>query len=306
MAAARTPRYRWVFAGLIAGVTALAAALRLSSLAAQSFSPAETAYVLAARESAWNLHGLLLRAAAGWFGSSDALLRMPSAIAGIATVPLLYDLLRRLARREVALAGAALLAIAPLHVATSQDARPFALGVLLCAGAALAVVRAIGQARVERWSARAVELRRSRRALALAACAAIVPVAAAALASAAWRPAKADFRSAVADVESRVRAEDLLLFDGAPSELAYLRYALRADDRLRLDSASRGSVAAALSGRARAWLVLSDVRGEAAARRAFPAGWREVDRLHARGVQTVLLERGGDAVVRRPDRAGGE
>jgi hypothetical protein len=119
-----------------------------------------------------------------------------------------------------------------------------------------------------------------------------VPLLAAAVASATWHPAKSDWRAAASSLEKRVQPEDLLLFDLGASEAAYLRYALRADDRLALDSASRAGVAGALAGRHRAWLVMSDVEREPAARRKLPAGWREADRLYARGVQAVLLERG--------------
>ena len=304
--AAAGARSRWGTLALVSAVTLVAAALRLWTLGAQSFSPAETAYVAHARDTAWNLHGILIRAVGAAFGPSDAVLRAPSALAGIATIPLVYAAVRRLASREIALAAAALLAVAPLHVSISQDARPFVLAPLLVAGVALAALRTLGPARLQRFAARASELPRSRRALVLAACAALVPVAAAALASATWRPAKSDWRGAVAKVESRVVAEDLLLFDGPRSERAYLRYALRADDRVTLGGAAPdGAVASALAGRARAWLVLSDVRHEGPARRSVLRGWREVDRVYAKGVQAVLLERAADG-ARHASRAGGE
>jgi hypothetical protein len=273
-------------------VTALGAAARLVTLSAQSFSPAETAYALAARSDPWNLHGLLLAAAAWLFGSGDAVLRAPSALAGIGTVPAVYALARRLAPRNVALACAALVAVAPIHIALSQDARPFSLVLLLSVAAAHAALGALGRARVSRWGVGLAELPRPRRPLAVAGCAMIVPVAAAAVALAAWRPVKPDWRGAATALEARIRAEDLLVFDVARSETAYLRYALRADDRVALD-APAARISRAFVSRDRAWLVLSDAGREGAARRALPGGWREAERVLAPGVEAVLLERSG-------------
>ncbi|HET7752804.1 MAG TPA: glycosyltransferase family 39 protein [Anaeromyxobacteraceae bacterium] len=301
---ARPARSRRGSVALVGLATAAAAAVRVATLGAQSFSPSETAYVLGARADAWSVHGALLRGLSSVFGATDAVMRAPSAIAGIAAVPVLYALARRFASREVALGCAAVLAVAPLHVAASQDARPFALALLLGLASLHAVLGAVGRGSVGRATARVGDLWRSRRTVVIAACALLVPVAAAALAAVAWHPSKPDWRGAAAAVESRVRAEDLLLFDGVAAETAYLRYALRADDRLRLDAASQDRVAAALSGRSRAWLVLSDASAERSLRGSALRAWREVDRVYARGVQAVLLERAAiDFERREADRA---
>jgi 4-amino-4-deoxy-L-arabinose transferase-like glycosyltransferase len=296
----------------VGSVVATAAALRVASLTSQSFSQGETAYVLAARSDPWHLHGLLLRAAASLFGAGDAALRAPSALAGVAAVPVLYALVQRLASRELALAAAAALALAPLHVAASVDARPWALALFLGLSALAIAARAAGAAARARLARLGDRLRagvsgvpEAQRAAILAACAVLVPVAAAALASATWRPQKADWRAAATAVEARVRAEDLLVFEGARTEAAYLRYALRADDRVALGVAPPLAAAQALSGRGRAWLVLSDAGREAALRHALPGGWREADRVYARGVQAVLLARPSNPNVEQA-RAGGE
>lgn len=69
-----------------------------------------------------------LMAAAGW---NEALLRAPAAFAGIAAVPALYALGKRLFNARVGLFGAALLAMSPMHVLFSQNARNYAFFVLL-------------------------------------------------------------------------------------------------------------------------------------------------------------------------------
>jgi len=60
------------------------------------------------------------------FNADPFWVRLPSALLGAATVPLLYLLARRLFGRTVGLAAAVLLAVAPYHVWYAQDARPYA------------------------------------------------------------------------------------------------------------------------------------------------------------------------------------
>lgn len=69
------------------------------------------------------------------FGEVEWLLRLPSALAGAATLPLLYDLGRRLFNRRVGWIAAVLLTVHPLHVFYSREARVYAL--LLCLTTAL-------------------------------------------------------------------------------------------------------------------------------------------------------------------------
>lgn len=65
-------------------------------------------------------------------------LRLPSALAGAAAVPLMYLFCRRAFGPRAALIGAALLAVAPAHVRFSQEARTYALFFLAVLGALLA------------------------------------------------------------------------------------------------------------------------------------------------------------------------
>lgn len=87
----------------------------------------------------WLLH-LVIRL----FGDTEVALRLPSAVAGALTVPLAAFLLGGLgASSSVALGGAALLVLSPLHLWYSQEARPYALLVCLGVGALVCFLRAL-------------------------------------------------------------------------------------------------------------------------------------------------------------------
>jgi mannosyltransferase len=148
---ARLPRW-WPLVALIL----LAAALRLSTLGLQSFWYDE------AFTPVHVLHGSLsetLRAVVHsentpplwyvieWFdyrllGRGEVALRLPSALAGIATVPVTWAIGSELAGRRAALLSAALVAVNPLFVWYSQEARAYALFVLTAALALLCFLRA--------------------------------------------------------------------------------------------------------------------------------------------------------------------
>lgn len=70
----------------------------------------------------------------GWialFGSTDEMLRLPSALAGIAAIPLMFLMMRRLlpGRPLAAVIAALLLAISPMHIYYSQEARSYTMQV---------------------------------------------------------------------------------------------------------------------------------------------------------------------------------
>jgi 4-amino-4-deoxy-L-arabinose transferase-like glycosyltransferase len=60
-------------------------------------------------------------------GGSEAILRLPSLVAGIATLVVMYFVVARMADARSALASTALMSISPFHVWYSQEARPYAL-----------------------------------------------------------------------------------------------------------------------------------------------------------------------------------
>jgi len=66
--------------------------------------------------------------------------RLPSALASVAGVAVLYLIARRLSNRRVALASAAILAVSPLDIWYAQEARMFALATLFILVAALGMI----------------------------------------------------------------------------------------------------------------------------------------------------------------------
>jgi 4-amino-4-deoxy-L-arabinose transferase-like glycosyltransferase len=151
MSAARAlPRW-WPLAAL----TILAAALRLSTLGLQSFwydeaftpvhvlhpSLSATLHSVVHTENSpplWYMLAWLFERA---FGDGEVALRLPSALAGIATVPVAWGIGRELAGRRVAIACAALVACGPLFVWYSQEARVYGLFVLTASLAFLCFLR---------------------------------------------------------------------------------------------------------------------------------------------------------------------
>jgi 4-amino-4-deoxy-L-arabinose transferase-like glycosyltransferase len=153
-------RTRASTAAALAGITAIAAGLRLASFARV---PPNPFYDAAVRSMAQSWHNFFYGAfdpSAGvsidkipvdlWlqvasvrlFGFGSSAIRLPEAIAGVLAVPLLYDLVRRLSGRTAGLAAATALAVMPVAVLTARsdtmDSAMMALDVL----AAWLVVRA--------------------------------------------------------------------------------------------------------------------------------------------------------------------
>jgi 4-amino-4-deoxy-L-arabinose transferase-like glycosyltransferase len=140
----------------LAALTLLAAALRLSTLDLQSFWYDEAftpVHVLHASLSA-TLRGvvhtenspplwyLIEWADSRVLGDGEVALRLPSALAGTATVPVAWMIGRELAGRRAAILAAALVACNPLFVWYSQEARVYALFVLMAALAMMFFARA--------------------------------------------------------------------------------------------------------------------------------------------------------------------
>jgi mannosyltransferase len=140
----------------LAALTLLAAALRLSTLDLQSFwydeaftpvhvlhsSLSATLRAVAHSENSPPLWYLLEWADSRVLGTGEVALRLPSALAGIATVPVAWAIGRELAGRRAALLCAAIVAVNPLFVWYSQEARVYGLFVLTAAVAMLCFLRA--------------------------------------------------------------------------------------------------------------------------------------------------------------------
>ncbi len=131
----------------LAALLVLAAALRLSTLDLQSFwydeayvpvhtlhpSLVATLHSVEHRENTPPLWYVLIWAWSRIFGTGMIALRLPSALAGIATVAVGWGIGRELAGRRAAIATAALVATNPLFVWYSQETRAYGLFVFMAA-----------------------------------------------------------------------------------------------------------------------------------------------------------------------------
>jgi mannosyltransferase len=153
---------------IVAGLTALAALLRFATLGVQSYHHDEI--VTASRvlrdgfghamdavgfsESAPPLYYALAWVWTQVAGTGEVGLRSLSALAGVATVPVAYLIGLELRGRRAGLMSAALVAVNPMLLWYSQEARAYSLLTLLCAVSLLYCVRALraGERRdVTRW-----------------------------------------------------------------------------------------------------------------------------------------------------------
>jgi hypothetical protein len=148
----------------VAALTALGALLRFPTLGAQSFWLDEASTVrlvgfdlggllsaVAGEEVTPPLYYLMAWAWAGPLGAGEVGLRSLSALLGTALVPVAYLVARELAARRTALLTCALVAVSPLLVWYSQEARSYALLALLGALSLLFFLRAA-------WSGRGTDL----------------------------------------------------------------------------------------------------------------------------------------------------
>jgi mannosyltransferase len=146
---------------IVAGLTVLAAAIRFATLGVQSYHHDEI--VTASRilrDGFWHAMDAVgfsesappLYYALAWLwtqvtGSGEFGLRSVSAVAGVATVPVAFLLGAELRGRRTGVVAAALVAVNPMLVWYSQEARAYALFVLLTALSLLYFVRALDRGR---------------------------------------------------------------------------------------------------------------------------------------------------------------
>jgi mannosyltransferase len=137
-------------------LAAVAALLRWSGLAAQSlwwdegytlwvcsFSPREIWHVLSTEQTP-PLYYVLLRCWMSWFGSSDAALRSLSALFGIASIPLVYSIARKvLVDKKSVILAMLLYAVSFYQIWYAKEARCYALLGFLSAGIVYYILRSI-------------------------------------------------------------------------------------------------------------------------------------------------------------------
>lgn len=153
----------------LAAVTLLAAVLRLSTLDLQSFWYDEaftplhvlhpslwaTLRSVTHTENTPPLWYVLEWADSRLLGTGEVALRLPSALAGIATVPVAWAIASEIEgapTRRAAIVCAALVAVNPLFVWYSQEARAYALFVLMAALAMLCFLRALREPTARRMA----------------------------------------------------------------------------------------------------------------------------------------------------------
>ncbi|MCW2987704.1 MAG: hypothetical protein JWM24_642 [Solirubrobacterales bacterium] len=145
----------------LAGLTALGVAVRFASLGLQSYHHDEV--ITAMRVIPGSFEDMLHRVktsesnpplyyvlAWGWakaFGTGEFGLRSLSALFGAATVPIGYLIGRQLATRRAGLILAALIAVNPMLIWYSQEARSYALLVFFCAVSLFFFARALDSGR---------------------------------------------------------------------------------------------------------------------------------------------------------------
>src|SRR3954452_17947167 len=145
---------------VVVGIAAAAVALRFWDLGAQSYWYDEAitvdlvhgsfGHMLAGvhdHEATPPLYFALAWLWAHVFGDSEAGLRSLSALFGVLTVPVAYLIGRDICSRRAGVIAAAFAAFSPALIWYSQEARSYALMVLLCALSLLFFVRALGETR---------------------------------------------------------------------------------------------------------------------------------------------------------------
>ncbi len=156
-AAARRSRTFWI----VVGLTAAGALLRFATLGVQSYHHDEvvtagrvlghdfmkTMDVVGYSESAPPLYYALAWLWTQVTGTGEVGLRSLSALAGVATIPVAYLLGAELRGRRTGLMAAALVAVNPMLLWYSQEARAYALLTLLCAISLLFCLRVLRNGR---------------------------------------------------------------------------------------------------------------------------------------------------------------
>src|SRR5262245_53033472 len=124
----------------------------LATLMLARHSPVEILGLTSSANFIPPLYFLLVHGVLQALGESEVTLRLTSVVAGICSVPVLWFLMQEITgNRGTANIAAALLAVNPLHLWFSQEARPYSLLVLFGCCTLLAVVRATRTGSLHDW-----------------------------------------------------------------------------------------------------------------------------------------------------------
>ena len=154
----------WTARGLVALATFLNLGLALYDVSSRSLWIDEGfTWLISAQPvpALWRMSGaqgghlfgyyLVLHFATSWFGDSPVVLRMPSVLAGAATVPLVYALASRMALKRLAgVFAAGLFAVSLPLVFWQQNARDYSFVVFLAVATTLLLVQAVQTGRAWR------------------------------------------------------------------------------------------------------------------------------------------------------------
>ena len=123
-----------------------------ATLSIAAHSPADILGMSSSANFIPPLYFLLVHGVLQLFGESEAALRLLSVVAGICTIPVVWLLTEQItASRNTANIAAALLAVNPLHLWFSQEARPYALLLFFGCCALLSLQRAVRGSSVGYW-----------------------------------------------------------------------------------------------------------------------------------------------------------
>lgn len=145
--------------GWLAGILLLAAALRFFRIGYQSLWTDEVRSIWAVIRMEEGLqhyfhgplHAVLLQLWSLWGGYEDGWARALSAVIGLATLPLVYQLGRRVGGGRVGLLAAFLLAISPFHVWYCQEIRNYSLLIGLAALSQILLLRILDGGGPRAW-----------------------------------------------------------------------------------------------------------------------------------------------------------
>jgi len=158
-----TPQAGWL---ALAAITLLAGAIRFYRLGTESLWFDET-HTWRMTQVTWNqfmfirvlwheepyppLYLTLIYGWVAWLGDSEVVLRFPSLVAGVLTIPVLGWGMGRLVGKSLGLIAALLLALSPFHIWYSQEARVYTLFALLVLLSTLALAEAWRTNRRPAW-----------------------------------------------------------------------------------------------------------------------------------------------------------